>query len=563
MIPVVMLIIGDAQGNHKLAGMYGKFFGTSRVNHSCSCRWKDTDNPHIQCTFVKQSTIKTLCEKGLDEELKNISQHNIINAFDSISVGSHEAGINAMMPSEILHQLFLGVFQYVVEEFFQLFPPMALSRIDDVGVILHHFGKHNSDRSLPSFSSRNGFTTITKKSGTDIIGTGLLCFLVLSMEIRKSILRSCTYGPTDRILKKYQILFQDLLIYSEWLCANKYDKNLLHLCHLKIQRLMISIKFLVKRSEFQNSLKLSKFHEMLHVCRDIRLFGPPEGYDGRPGESAHKFTKTSARKTQRRNNVFEKQTSERLYESIVIDSFYSQRVNIGNPNIDLVNPNRKKTNELNGRRSQYYIFLSEDTTVDSSLVKLGWTDHQIRKHAEVCQFVFNHLNFERKIRIPCKTLLKIELGNANRNCRKDEKDESRILIFHSNPFMNGQEWYDWAWIRWYNDEGDEFEVPAQILCIIDFRDIDIREDELFEKGLSKTMYACIRSLKEPPKVLFNESKISYHSAFEDIHETYRLVDVETITNSCYAIPNIQNFDSVDYDEWILLENRYIWSHHFI
>ena len=60
MIPVVMLIIGDAQGNHKLAGMYGKFFQKSRVNHSCSCKWVDTDNPKIQCSFVKQSTIRML-----------------------------------------------------------------------------------------------------------------------------------------------------------------------------------------------------------------------------------------------------------------------------------------------------------------------------------------------------------------------------------------------------------------------------------------------------------------------------------------------------------------------
>ena len=33
MLPVIILIVGDAQGNHKLCGMYNSFYGTSRVNH--------------------------------------------------------------------------------------------------------------------------------------------------------------------------------------------------------------------------------------------------------------------------------------------------------------------------------------------------------------------------------------------------------------------------------------------------------------------------------------------------------------------------------------------------
>ena len=61
-------------------------------------------------------------------------------------------------------------------------------------------------------------------------------------------------------------------------------------------------------SKFCKWVEVIKFHEMLHECRDIRLLGPHDGFDGRPGESAHKFTKLNARKTQRRNNLFEFQT---------------------------------------------------------------------------------------------------------------------------------------------------------------------------------------------------------------------------------------------------------------
>ena len=57
---------------------------------------------------------------------------------------------------------------------------------------------------------------------------------------------------------------------------------------------------------------------MLHVIRDIELFGPPSGYDGRPGESSHKDTKKCAVKTQRRKNMFEYQTGYQIYKNLLV-----------------------------------------------------------------------------------------------------------------------------------------------------------------------------------------------------------------------------------------------------
>ena len=42
--PVIILIVGDAQGNHKLTGMYGKSTEVNHENHSCNCPWTETDN---------------------------------------------------------------------------------------------------------------------------------------------------------------------------------------------------------------------------------------------------------------------------------------------------------------------------------------------------------------------------------------------------------------------------------------------------------------------------------------------------------------------------------------
>ena len=59
----------------------------------------------------------------------------------------------------------------------------------------------------------------------------------------------------------------------------------------------------VRRDSF-HGMNISKFHELLHIVRGIHLFGPPKGYDGRPGESSHKQIKQLARRTQKRVDYF-------------------------------------------------------------------------------------------------------------------------------------------------------------------------------------------------------------------------------------------------------------------
>ena len=56
-------MVGDARGNHKLTGMYGKFAEVNHVNHSFNCRWNQTDDETFKCTFVKQSQIEQYVPK--------------------------------------------------------------------------------------------------------------------------------------------------------------------------------------------------------------------------------------------------------------------------------------------------------------------------------------------------------------------------------------------------------------------------------------------------------------------------------------------------------------------
>ena len=556
MIPVIALVVGDAQGNHKLTGMYGKFMGVGRVNHSCDCEWKDTDNPNIKCNFVKASYVKRLCLENNLEELKKLSQHQICNAFDSVQLGVHDAGINALMPSEILHQLFLGIFQYTLTCFFDEYSQKALSRMDDFAKLLFKYGRHNSDRSIPSFHSRNGFTGLTKQSGTDKLSTCLVCLLLLSMDFNKSdFLIGCKDVPSERRREQYKFLFQEYLIYAEWLCSTKIRKSSLSQCHERIIKLMKSIKRLVVR-ESSVGWKICKFHEMLHTCRDITLFGPAEGYDGRPGESAHKWTKLNARKTQRRNDVFEKQTSQRMYDSLVIDTFHSH-LRMYNPKFDCITKTKnisEKGSMCNGKSPHYFIYRKMDGDVTTSLVETLETgnDATLKQHLHVSNFLMKHLEGLKLDKIPCRSSIRWVDGSEN-------IEDGDLIRCH--PSINGSEWYDWAWFRWENN-GEVCDVPGRIFCFIDLTDITTNQEELRKCGLKKSMYACIRSFIKPPVPTFSGSEIVFSGEFETIPQTYRIVDVEIITGCCYGLPNIAQLKDTEFEKWIILENRYRWGQKF-
>jgi len=63
----------------------------------------------------------------------------------------------------------------------------------------------------------------------------------------------------------------------------------------------------------RNGWKLQKFHDMLHVSRDMHLFGNPQNWDASLGEhSLIDFAKRPAQRTQKCHEMFIMQVTERL-----------------------------------------------------------------------------------------------------------------------------------------------------------------------------------------------------------------------------------------------------------
>ena len=541
MKPVVILIVGDSQGNHKLSGMYGSFSKGARVNHSCDCPRLKTDDETYECSFMKQSYIRQLCSANNNEELKRISQHNIENAIDNLKIGTHEAGLNALMPSEILHQLFLGLMEYALEEFFGEFTDLGLSRLDKFGKVLYTYSKHNSDRTIPSFMCLNGFTNLTRQRGSDRLGICLVIILCIHSKYWKNILKGCKIGPPDELLMSYCYLFEELILYAEWISLDSYDEKTLQTANCKIKLLMGKFKKVTKRASGTKML-LSKFHEMLHIIRDIKLFGPPVGFDGRPGESSHKDTKKSARHTQRRKGLFEKQTAMRLFENLIVRK--SMSLLTQNTSDKSITSNSKADDQQLG---QYYI-LNEEGLIQPNLNTNMTNEKNIFKSA--CKYIYSECTEYHIIKkIRCSTYLKLDDN----------------MKFHCHPnYQNRTSWFDWAIFSWKGENDEEMDVPGRIFSFIILNDDDTNKSKGNKYKSGK--YACIQSMESSPVPVSRKTKIIYRGSLEVTKNNepyFRLVSIDAIKGVCFAVPDIEDTNKCDFFDWIIIESRDLWGNKFL
>ena len=111
-----------------------------------------------------------------------------------------------------------------------------------------------------------------------------------------------------------------MLFLKDWVMKEIHNKSDVKQKLVVMRKFMKRYKQLIQREN--NGLKIPKFHEVLHICRDISRHGPTLEFDTCPAESNHRFTKEEGKKTQRIKSRFVSQTATRIYERNVIYTAY-------------------------------------------------------------------------------------------------------------------------------------------------------------------------------------------------------------------------------------------------
>ena len=296
---------------------------TSNINQLCRyclCPTKETDKWSLRYNFKTKPMIEKLIKKGELENLKNISQHYLTNAFYKIRFNlGNDRSIHGATPFEKLHHIDLGIFPRVRNVFFEMIGKTGELQLS-VNGLASVYGKifaHQSDRTMPPTNFGNGIKE-GKLMAREYKGVILILAAVLMSTGGRDLLQHKRKFKQDAQKDDWLMLMELLLQWEAFLNEPKMDRSVVVRLKRKHKYIMYCIKRVAKRTEGMG-MRFVKFHGILHMMEDILLYGVPMELDTGANESHHKMAKQAARVTQRSRSSFDTQVAQRLFEYMVLD----------------------------------------------------------------------------------------------------------------------------------------------------------------------------------------------------------------------------------------------------
>jgi hypothetical protein len=508
----ILFIVGDTEGHDRLCGRYNsRAHGVARLCRHCTTPTLQTSNLEYPWTRIVPQDIISLVDAEDHGGLKAMSQHYVRNAFyEGICLGGHPNGIHGITPGEPLHVVDLGNFKGANEGFIENLGhnpktqsyPKILMEVDNwarrIGLAL----SHQSDRKLPRTYFPNGITGGTKLAGHEMSGVLLVMLIMCNMELSKAHLLSARTFKEDH-LRGWIHLLELLLTYRWWL---KLEQIPLEECRNSLRatkHMLRKYKQVVKR---KHGMKLNKikYHISVHTPSNQEEFGVTANVDSGPMESNHKTNaKRPCNRTQRRATSFEKQTSYRYVEDVIVD-FAHDRMRQHYP-VTVMKPATLPT----AANDMEHLLLAAKYTVKISRTRLNQelpTASFVWDARHIVETGYHPRHFEWLCSILLPTLGEaITFRGCTEHTRQSVTGEDNI-IFRAHPsYRGGVKWHDWALFNWSVNENETMLIPAQIITFI------LVEEDLCQLltgnpafvGTGPGLYALCESLEEPlaePKV---------------------------------------------------------------
>ena len=228
LVPFLMLIKTDGQEADKLTGQFiSKGNAVAGLCRYCICPTDQSNVAYRDDTPKTQEMILNLVKKKKFDDLDNISQQYIWNAFYPLRFGSHnKLGIHGAVAVDPLHTVDIGQFGYARACFFKQVGESSglATSINDIATTVGILLKRQSDKDLPRTTFSKGI-----KKGKLMAHEMSGILLVLDGAIRCSLGRDTiwkeAYGdakahfPPNNMLpiRKWILLLETKLQWSEWL----------------------------------------------------------------------------------------------------------------------------------------------------------------------------------------------------------------------------------------------------------------------------------------------------------------------------------------------------------
>ena len=473
--PLLFVINDGKQGDQLCCRINGHHSSTLRHHRSCDCLYENLDDPDFECTFLSSDAINHASQYGSQEELRLLSIYRCDNAFNRIQMGRNPHGIFMCAVVDVMHTIQHGIIMYVLDCFKKCLNVQSLAKLDEMAHIFDTTCRQSIRSSFPRTDFSRGITNLTMVECSEQSGA---LFLISSLIMQQE--------GWDFLDKHFPQLgavlgtMESLLCFEAWLDQYTFweigDPNgEAAEAEAAIGSLMNLITTHLPRGT-GNGWKLSKFHEIKHIVRFIGAFGAPRGYNASRPEEHHKaHAKRPGRRAQKNIDTIDQQCGQRIADAFVIDTMHTMfqdqpRVKASsrdvNPGELADNAQDPPTREV-GSGTTYYIRSFVDPTNDNKLCRDVLFDTQTRGVLEVkdnlALFILqsysaSDLDDNGEGAIGCCT------EYHKYNTATDEKMVS--IRCHPNFRGKGYSWYDWALIRYEDDDGNEKEYPSRVLSCI-------------------------------------------------------------------------------------------------
>jgi len=533
--------------NKEADAISGRFNDYSKCQQICRCCHILTQECDDHLHKIKYKTvleIQKLVKTKNKTRLKEISYHYLTNAFHDLrfSLGNGR-GVHGSCPSEMLHQMLLGVFSYLREILFTLIGPTSelAEEIDALSKLYCDLFRRQSDRTLPQTSFSKGLRTghLMAKEFRGILLVILTIFR--STKGREALARRKHFKEAEA-LDDWILLVETMLQWEAYLNEKEMCKKHLQRLKRKNRYIMWLTRKIANRTKGMG-LKLIKFHAILHAVEDIIQFGIPTEFDTGANESHHKDSKQAAKLTQRSGSTFNFQVATRLVEFYLLDlgieeldhgsKLWEYYLPFEDDSDDQRMEEVSNDPEISTGETGIKVFKDIQGNTTFKMLTRSKFSGETTWIPDVIQFLFD-----------LQVLIQAHAPNVSLPIYTRHTRDQQIFRGHPNYRGKGP-WNDWAWVDW----GSDGKFPCQIWCFVVLEGMPTGRNAINYGGcnVKDGTYAVVETGKlESSKLESNRSEIlqpfakevGLDKAGKVTKRNFFLADTDAILGPCAVVPDI-------------------------
>ena len=544
----IHIIAGDTSGHNNVCGHYNVSNSNCPYRH-CICTLQQLSDAVAQCYLITLNDVKDLTPR----ELVDWSKHDIDNAFDDTPLSDQLHGKFGVTPAEMLHVCGNGVYKYQFESTKDLIgkKDSRQKQKNEFNALHQHLvldGSRQSKRDFPRTSTRTGVLDGTKMSATERLGN-LMVLLCLAHTTQGIALLRRGWQKNNIGQQDFRDCIKLQLAYEKWVNDSNEIQDVKDSVPL-VEEMIVAIQQCFPRFS-GNGWCIPKMHSLANMTHYMLKFGSAKNFTGQVGERVLKsVVKDVAQQTQRRAKVFAEQCALRHYENMVFAH---------------ADDNMRYQLDLNRERIR-----NDDTTDDRVHGKYTMTFHECNAHGKGRIDV----DWEDKARDRIGIRANNKMAFAIREFAKDNgyrgqfsvsgytsikletthADGSRL--FHASEFCHGDAWYDYAMIKFVDDNDCLQQSPAQLVGFFRYdmpriptpkltKDEGLSLEEIEDNNLQDdTLYAVIHSSTNP-YIDWDRIQTDFVVPFHlgSVKDHLYIVDVKTICDALYVFKDYGGNDS--------------------